>query len=324
MIELRLIRNALALGRHGNFARAAAALKLSQPALSRSIAALEAQLGVPLFDRNRRGAEPTAFGQVLLARGATLLGDAAGLRRELALLAGLELGTLAVGVGPYALNEVTGSIVGTLSKRHPRLQISVLSIAPLEVVKGVLTGQFDLGVAAIEGTEPDDRIAFEPLPSHPILLVSRPGHPLVRQRRLEAADVLRFPLVSTAIRRAALRELLKQHGQGHVDEATGEYLPPINVNSLDIARQIARQSDAVFPATRGMVREDIDAGHLVQLDFRLPLMTTQYGFIYLKHRTLSPAALLFMNLAREAERKLALTDTAAMRRRRARKADARL
>ena len=54
-IELRLIRYALALGEHGNYARAAEALKITQPSLSRSIASLEAQLGVPLFDRGPKG-----------------------------------------------------------------------------------------------------------------------------------------------------------------------------------------------------------------------------------------------------------------------------
>lgn len=54
IIELRLIRHALALGKHGNFARAAEALHLTQPSLSRSIAALEQALDVPLFDRAPR------------------------------------------------------------------------------------------------------------------------------------------------------------------------------------------------------------------------------------------------------------------------------
>ena len=72
VIELRLIRHALALGQHRNFARAAEALNLSQPSLSRSIAALEQAFGVPLFDRSHKGVVPTAFGRVLLERQQTL------------------------------------------------------------------------------------------------------------------------------------------------------------------------------------------------------------------------------------------------------------
>ena len=73
MLELRLLRHALALSQFRNFARAAEALDMAQPTLSRSIAALESGLGVRLFDRGRKGLEPTAFGRVLLERGEALL-----------------------------------------------------------------------------------------------------------------------------------------------------------------------------------------------------------------------------------------------------------
>ncbi len=92
-IELRLIRYAVALGEHGNYARAAEALKITQPSLSRSIASLEAELGVPLFDRGPKGAVPTAFGRVLIDCGDDVMQREAHLRREIALLAGLEQGS---------------------------------------------------------------------------------------------------------------------------------------------------------------------------------------------------------------------------------------
>ena len=66
---LRFIPYAIALGQHRNFARTAEALHMSQPHLSRRIAALERSLGVPLFDRTRAGAIPTVFGRALIARG---------------------------------------------------------------------------------------------------------------------------------------------------------------------------------------------------------------------------------------------------------------
>jgi DNA-binding transcriptional LysR family regulator len=68
VLDLRLLHQALVLEHHRNFARAAEALNLTQPALSRSIAGLEAALGERLFDRTPQGVEPTAFGRMLLAR----------------------------------------------------------------------------------------------------------------------------------------------------------------------------------------------------------------------------------------------------------------
>ena len=73
MIDLVHLQGALAVAAHGSFARAARALGISQPALSRQIAGLEANLGIALFDRNRTGTVPTVFGRLVLERAAILL-----------------------------------------------------------------------------------------------------------------------------------------------------------------------------------------------------------------------------------------------------------
>lgn len=68
MIDLRRLRHFSALVQHGNFHRAADALHLTQPALTRSIQALEAHVGAPLLTRHRTGVEPTELGRLLLRR----------------------------------------------------------------------------------------------------------------------------------------------------------------------------------------------------------------------------------------------------------------
>ena len=68
-IDIRLLRQVLALSKHRNFARAAESLHISQPALSRSIAGLEQSLGVQLFERTPGGVEPTICGQAVIERG---------------------------------------------------------------------------------------------------------------------------------------------------------------------------------------------------------------------------------------------------------------
>jgi DNA-binding transcriptional LysR family regulator len=87
MIDLRHLRHALALAEHGNFARAADACHITQPALTRSIQSLEAALGVTLFDRRRGGVEPTAFGRLVLDHAAGLDMGSRELERELQLAA---------------------------------------------------------------------------------------------------------------------------------------------------------------------------------------------------------------------------------------------
>jgi DNA-binding transcriptional LysR family regulator len=177
-IELRLIRHAIAVGQHGNFARAAEALHLTQPSLSRSIAALEDALGVPLFDRTPKGVTPTAFGRVLLQRGETVLQREANLRREIALLAGLETGTLVVSAAPYMNETLIARAIGRIAAAHPKLGIDCRSVHPFEVVRQVLAGETDLGVANLFGLDREERIAVEALPPRRVYLACRSGHPL--------------------------------------------------------------------------------------------------------------------------------------------------
>ncbi|MFN3618577.1 MAG: LysR family transcriptional regulator, partial [Aquabacterium sp.] len=66
MIDLKRLRHLTALVQYGNFHRAAEALHLTQPALSRSIQALEAHVGAPLLMRHRTGVEPTELGRLML------------------------------------------------------------------------------------------------------------------------------------------------------------------------------------------------------------------------------------------------------------------
>jgi DNA-binding transcriptional LysR family regulator len=301
VIELRLIRHALALGRHRNFARAAEALHLTQPTLSRSIAALEEALGVKLFDRDHKGVEPTAFGRVLLERGKALLGDAGALRREIELLAGIEVGTLTIGAGPYPGNVSVASAVARLVSRHPRLNVEVSALGPEAIVSGVLGGGVDLGVVTTIGLDDEPRIAFEPLPQHAVYLACRPGHPLAGRKRITLEDVLAYPLVAPPLRGKALVTVLKEKALGRIDPESGDFLPAITVNSLDLARLIATESDALFPGTASMIAPDIAAGRLTRLDFWIPAMTTTYGFVYLRNRTLSPAARAFMDALRAVE-----------------------
>ncbi len=308
MLELRLIRHALALGRARNFAHAADTLNLTQPTLSRSIAALEEALGVRLFDRDSKHVEPTAFGRILLARGEALLGNEAELRREIQLLAGLEAGRLTIGAGPYAGEGSVARAVARLISAHPRLRVELLTLGPEQVVAGVLVGRFDVGVADLGGVGDESRLCVERLTSHPIYLACRPGHPLTRSSGLTLERVLAFPLVSTVLRGDVATTASTGGALGNTDPDSGDFMPAISVNSFAIARCILRDSDAVFPGTRSMLAADLESGHLVLLDFRVPVMRTGYSLMYLRGRSVSPAARAFMDAFRAVEAEITADD----------------
>ena len=294
----------MALGRHGNFARASAEMNVSQPSLSRGIAALEHSLGVVLFDRSREGAIPTAFGRVLLERGEAVLRSNADLRREIQLLAGLEAGSLSIGAGPIPGEVSVAKAVARVVRAHPRLQIRFTVAGPDQVVQDVLAGRIDVGVATVGELETDARVVVEAFPALRVYLACRPGHPLAKETRLSLARALEFPLASGLLRGAQARLVASvSAGAGSVrgERAVTDFAPQILVNSLAHGRLIARDSDAICLGTAALLAEDLAAGHLIRLDCHEPEMRTTHCMLYLRDRTQAPATRKFIETLRAVE-----------------------
>jgi DNA-binding transcriptional LysR family regulator len=310
-IEIRLIRHALAVGQHGNFARAAEAMQITQPSLSRSIASLEALLGVPLFDRGAKGVTPTAFGRVLLDCGDTVLQREAHLRREIGLLAGLEQGSLKIGAGPFMAESSVARATARVAQLHPRLHVECVAADPADVLHDVLAERFDVGVAAATGLADDQRLVVETFAPMRIYFACRPGHPLTRERSPSLARGLDFPLVAMVLR-AEHALLAATHGGTAPPRGlqAGHFVPQIKVNSMTTARLIACESDALVPGTAAMLADDVAAGRLVRLDMDAPTMRTDAGVFHLRGRSLSPAARVFIEHLRAVEAEAVAADAA--------------
>jgi DNA-binding transcriptional LysR family regulator len=300
MNDLRLIRIALALGHHGSFARAAEALDLSQPSVSRGIAELEQSLGVRLFDRTRKQVLPTAFGRLLLERGPAVLNGASDLRREIRLLAGLDKGTLAVGAGPFPGETAVPRALAELVRAHPGLQVQLTLMDPQQVALEVLADRLEVGVADVRGLERESGLVVEPLPPLRTYLACRSGHPLARAGRAATlGQALEYPLATTLLRGDATA--LAPRGRAAL--SAGRYgearaAPQITLNSLAAARLIALHSDTLCIGTADFLADDVAAGRLVRLAIDLPLLRTSYGVLTRAGRSLAPAAPVFIERLR--------------------------
>ncbi len=301
MNDLRLIRLAIALGQHGSFARAAEALDLSQPSVSRGIAELEHSLGVRLFDRSHKQVVPTAFGRVLLERGPAVLNGAADLRSEIRLLAGLEKGTLSIGAGPFPGETTVPRALAELVRAHPRLQVQLTLMDPQQVALEVLAGRLEVGVADVRGLERESALVVEPLPPLRTWLACRAGHPLARAgAAVTLNQALEYPLATTLLRGDATALAPRGHAAlsaGRFGEARAA--PQVTLNSLAAARLIARHSDTLCIVTDDcLADDDASAGQLVRLPIDLPLLRTSYGVLTLAGRSLAPAAPAFIERLR--------------------------
>ena len=119
-MQLRKLNHLLALADQGSFGRAAQAVHLSQPALSRSIESLEEDLGATLVNRAYGQVRLTAAGELVLVRARHLLADAQQIKRDVQLLQGLAMGQLQVGLGPFAAAMLGQPALSQLIQRHPQ------------------------------------------------------------------------------------------------------------------------------------------------------------------------------------------------------------
>jgi DNA-binding transcriptional LysR family regulator len=139
-------RSFVAVAEHGGFSRAAAALGISQPNLSRHIAALERRLGFQLFDRATRGAALTGPGADLLAPARDLLTRLDLLYLHARKISGGESGILRLGASSQTLVSFVAPMLGSFRRRHPGVDVRLGEGAADQIVAAVETGHLEFGI----------------------------------------------------------------------------------------------------------------------------------------------------------------------------------
>jgi DNA-binding transcriptional LysR family regulator len=316
-IDLRLIRHAVALAEHGSFSRAAEALGIAQPTLSRSIRDLEAGVGLPLFARHRHGTQPTDFGYVFLQQAAAVSAQVSDLEREVSLAKGQDKGELAVGLGPYAAELLLRHALPRFVSAHPAVRVRI-QVDSLEVLGRALRQRaLDLVVGESTVLEGDESIEiFEPLAPVQGYLFARAGHPMTRGTAT-LRDLARYPLIQVSrLPPRALRPLLEMLG---ATAAAGASIPvpAIECPTVPLAIEAVAGSDALMMASLGMVEREIARGRLVPV-LAEGWMQTRWAFMKLRHRSPSPAAHAFLAELRTAQDAVMAEDARLARRWRAR------
>jgi LysR family cys regulon transcriptional activator len=192
--QLRYLREVVR--QHFNISRAAAALHVTQPGLSRQLRLLESALGAPLFVRSgTRLTALSASGRAVIAIAERMLEDAENIRQAVRERMDDASGALTIATthtqARYALPEV----IRRFAARFPEVHLSLRQGTPAEVSNLVLSGNADLCIAT-EPVEPPDGLVMLPCYQlHRIVLAPR-GHPLLKQGRLTLAKLVRYPLIT--------------------------------------------------------------------------------------------------------------------------------
>ena len=296
MNDLRQLRHFVALAEHGHFARAAAAVNLSQPALSRSIQSLEASLGCNLLDRHSRGIHLTAHGELVLEHARRLLAGSLALKSAVSQLGNLQSGELRLGAGPYPAARLVPAAIGRFAQNYPRVQVQLLIENWRNLRELLLNDAIELFVADIRDLQDDPRLQITPLPNSPIVLFCRPDHPLLGEPQLQPGDLLGYPLAGTQIPHSVAErfELLLGHAQPF----------SVECDNFMVLKALVAQSDVVSLAPWDVIAEDVEHGRLALLPLTqdVPRQQSAYGVVSRAGHSLSPAAQVLLAALREEDR----------------------
>jgi DNA-binding transcriptional LysR family regulator len=291
MFEIRELRHLLSIDEFRHFGRAAKAVDLSQPALTKSLQRMERAIGAKLFERSRAGVVPTAIGKEVLARARRLLNEAADLKRTVDMMSGVEIGSITVGIGPAMSETYVVAAIAAFVHQRPLTQIAVRVDHWRQLSAWLLAGELDFYVADVGDARIDNRFYCTSLPPQKFVWFCRRGHPLVRRRRraITRNDLLRFPIATPKMPPWAIEWFAAAFGE---QGAAGlpQPFPAVECESYAMLKRVVLSSDCISAALEQTLAREIKDGSLIILPIDAPELTTRAGIIRLSDQTLSPLA----------------------------------
>ncbi|SKA37412.1 LysR substrate-binding domain-containing protein [Consotaella salsifontis] len=202
MIELRHLRYFVAVAEQLHFGRAAQHLHIAQPALSRQIKRLEAELGVVLLERTQRSVALTAAGAAYMKSAKQLLEQMRRASTDAVRVANGETGRLKVTFIHSSTYKLTPTILSVFTKRHPNVTLNLQEMTVIEQLEALRRGEVD--VALLRPPVEDRAIAFETVMRESFILAVPDGHVLADRAAVPLTSLRDEPFILFAARQSPL------------------------------------------------------------------------------------------------------------------------
>ena len=285
------LRHLISLAQSGSFTRSAEALFLTQPALSRSIQALEEELGQPLFDRVGRRSVLTPFGVDALRRARQLVFDADELANSGLQMRAGRSGNVRIGLGSGPGAMLMTPLLKTMATSHPSVHIEVAR-GPTDVLtRRLRERELDALVVDVRSLSPSPDLQVTDVVEIRGAFMVREGHPLTRWKGALRFDALRqFPMASTPLSDEVARTMVERYGPAaHPSECI-----TLRCEEIPSLVEVVRHSDAVLIAIRSA------APDLVELVLKPALnATARFGIVTLARRAEPPTLPIVRKLIAE-------------------------
>ncbi|ACC71569.1 LysR family transcriptional regulator [Paraburkholderia phymatum] len=273
------------LGRTRNLRIAAEQMHITQPAATKILSDLEAMLGAPLFERLPREMRPTDLGTLSLRYASTTLSNLGKFSSEFATLKDGGYGHLTVGFIPASAAQLVTAAIKEIQRRRPRLIIKLVEQSSDQLATWLEARQLDVMIG--RPTEPRHEALFDviDLLAEPALAVVGKHHPLLKQRRIEIADLGEWPWILYP-QGTAMRQLFEE-----TFAAAGMVAPMgiVETPSIFTTLELLQATDMMSLQPRAAMDKYVTHGLLGYLDVPIRRTLSNYSVITRKDEAASQA-----------------------------------
>lgn len=259
-IRLRHLHTFVAVAQQGTLGRAAETLKLSQPALSKTLNELEQLTGTRLFERGRLGAQLTVPGEQFLTHAVKVLDALNTAGQALNRKEDASADVVRVGALPTAALGILPAAIGRFHQQQKSTSLQVATMNNTMLLAGLKSGEIDLGIGRMSDPELMGGLNYELLFLESLKLVVRPGHPLL-QETITLSRVMEWPVVVSP------KGTVPRQNAEALLQSQGCKMPAgcIETLSASLSRQLTVDYDYVWFVPSGAVKEDLRQATLVSL-----------------------------------------------------------
>lgn len=294
-MELRQLAYFVAVTEEASFTRAAARLRVAQPAVSQQIQRLERELGEAVFHRDSRRVALTTAGETLLPHAQSALASARRAKDAVTALSELLAGQLSIGLVQAQPDSSIATLLAEFHQQHPNVRIALLERDPPQLFHDVASGLLDVAFVGLVG-QPPDGLRVRPISAEPLVVAVNPGHPMADRHSITLSDLATTGL-ATLVEGTGLRTVLERH----CDQAGIVAHIVAETTSLGLLADLVASGigAAIIPASVVAARKDVTTIPLT------PPIERRIGLVWADDTPQSPAGRAFLDLARAVFRRSA-------------------
>ncbi len=277
----------------GNISKAAKDLYISQPAISKAISKLEDSLDTVLFTRNSRGVQLTDEGRILFEHTCRAFEELQNGESELKRAKQFHMGHIRMGVSNTLCRYIMVSYLKKFIEQYPHVKITIESQSTTHTLSMLEQQKIDLGLVA--QPRPQKNLVFLPIMEIEDIFVASPSYlENLRLREGAYADVFQAGNIMLLDRANMTRRYIDEYLS--VNHITPNNL--LEVTTMDLLIEFARIGLGIGSVIKEFVKDDLEAGRLVQVKLGTPIHKRTVGFAYFSNR-LSSTLTMFLDFCRQ-------------------------